>query len=122
MIGNALQFARPAVARAEFGRAAELARAVGEDWALLHANLDPAFGMTFSDNHARARNYVAAADDVIKRVGEPYDLGRRLMFVGHCAADQRGRLEEATRPPIAARRRAADAGADLGGRGRRWSG
>ena len=36
----------------------------------------------------------AAIDDVIERVGEPYDLGRRLMFVGLWAVND-GRLDEA---------------------------
>ncbi len=59
-------------------RAAELALAVGEDWALLHANLDPAFGMTFQNNHARARRMCAAIEDVIERAGEPYDSAAAL--------------------------------------------
>ena len=94
LIGNALQFARPSIAGAEFARAAELARAAGDDWALLHAHLDPAFGVTFLNDHARARRMCAAIDDVIERVGEPYDLGRRLMFVGLWAVND-GRLDEA---------------------------
>ena len=94
LIGNALQFARPSIAGAEFARAAELAQAAGDDWALLHAHLDPAFGVTFLNDHARARRMCAAIDDVIERVGEPYDLGRRLMFVGLWAVND-GRLDEA---------------------------
>lgn len=94
VIGNGLQFARPDVARTEFARAADLARAEGHDWALLHAHLDPAFGATLQHDHARARRLCTEVDAVIERAGEPYDVARRSIFAGLWAVND-GRLDEA---------------------------
>jgi hypothetical protein len=77
VIGNGLQFSQPAAARTEFARAAELARAAGDDWALIQAHLHPAFGAAWQNDHALARRLSAAVADLVERSGEPYDVSRR---------------------------------------------
>lgn len=93
-IADALQFARPAAARAELDRAAELARAAGDDWALIQAHHVPAFGALLQSDHARVLRLGGAVAALNERVGDPVQVSRHWYFIGWAAVLD-GRLEEA---------------------------
>jgi predicted ATPase/DNA-binding CsgD family transcriptional regulator len=84
-LGAALQWVRPPAARAELGRAAELARAAGDDWALVHAKQVTAQTYVFQADHVRA----AAANDEVgalaERVGDPFQVALRWVWSGQMA-------------------------------------
>ena len=85
-LGGALQFPNPAAGRAEMARGAELARASGDDWALVHA-----MG-TIANTYLWQQDYVrgAAANDEVaalaERVGDPYHVARRWLNSAWLAA------------------------------------
>ena len=97
----------PRAARTEFARAAELARAAGDDWALIQAHLAPAFGATLQNDHALALRLSDAVADVVERSGEPYQVARRHYFAGMAAVND-GRLDEARDAVAEARAAVAD--------------
>lgn len=93
-IGDALQFSRPALARTELARAAELAREAGDTWALIQAHQVPAFGATLVADHTRTLRLNDAVAALVERSGEPYQLARRWYLAGWVAVND-GRLAEA---------------------------
>ena len=93
-LGAALVWTNPPAARTALARAAELARAAGDDWALVHAKQVTAQTYIWEADHARA----AAANDEVaelaERVGEPLNVARRWSWFGWMAVHD-GRLFEA---------------------------
>lgn len=89
-----MQFSRPAAARTEFARAAELARAAGDDWALITCHQTLAFGAMLQNDHARGLGLIAEVADLTEQLGEPVQLARHAFFVGWGAVND-GRLEGA---------------------------
>jgi predicted ATPase/DNA-binding CsgD family transcriptional regulator len=93
-LGGNMQFANPAAARAEMARGAELARAAGDDWAVVHATQTISLTYFFQGDHERA---AAATDEVAalaERIGDPFHVGRRWLIPGWIALLD-GRISEA---------------------------
>ena len=93
-LGNALLFLNPRAGRAELARAAELASAAGDDWALVSAEQATAFTYLYQGEHAesvRANEGVAA---LAERQGDPLQVARRWMYVA-VPAQFDGRFVEA---------------------------
>src|SRR5262249_11525911 len=106
----AMLFSNPRAARPELKRAAELARAAGDDWALVTAGGITAATYIFqSDNvqAARANDEVAA---LAERQGDPFQLARRRFWSG-AIAESAGRFVEA-RDAFERTRAAVDATGD----------
>jgi len=80
-LGDALTYASPGAARAELRRAAELARAAGDDWALVEANQVIADTYMHESDHvraARANREVGAPAD---RLGDPFQVAWRWQHI-----------------------------------------
>ena len=93
-LGTAVLPAHPPAARAEAARAAELAEAAGDDWALVTASQVTGWSYCWQAKHdlaARAFDEVAALEE---RIGDPFQVMRHWFFVGFMAAYD-GRLVEA---------------------------
>jgi predicted ATPase/DNA-binding CsgD family transcriptional regulator len=93
-LGTALLFTNPRAARTELARAAELALAASDDWALVTAGQITAATYIFESNHvqgARANDEVAA---LAERQGDPFQLARRWLWVASIA-EADGRFEDA---------------------------
>jgi len=112
-IGLARQIASPRGARADLGRAAELARTAGDDWAFVAAKQWTACSYLFEFEHARAARANDEVAALAERVGDPAHVGRRWLWNVWMAVHD-GRLSEArdaadrARPPgraLEARRR-----------------
>jgi hypothetical protein len=79
-LGTAVLFTNPWAARSELARAAQLARAAGDDWALVAAKQITASSYVFQSDHvegARANAEVAALAD---RQGDPFQVARRWLW------------------------------------------
>jgi predicted ATPase/DNA-binding CsgD family transcriptional regulator len=107
-LGGALQFPNPAAGRSEMARGAELARASGDNWALVHAKGAIAGTYLWQQDYVRG----AAANDEVaalaERVGDPFHVARRWLNSAWLAAFT-GRVSEA-RDSIARGRAATAAG------------
>jgi predicted ATPase len=93
-LSTALLWSNPRAARPELARASELARAAGDDWALVTAEQVTASSYSFQSDHvegARANEEVAA---LAERQGDPFQLARRWMWAAWIAYHD-GRLAEA---------------------------
>jgi predicted ATPase/DNA-binding CsgD family transcriptional regulator len=93
-LGDALLFGNPSAARGELARAAELARTAGDDWPLVQARQVIALSYMLQDEHERTAR---ANEDVValtERVGAPYQVARRWLFVAWMGVTD-GRLGEA---------------------------
>ena len=93
-LGAALAFREPAAARTELQRAVELARAAGDDWALVNAKQLIMTTHVFQSHHVQA----AAVNDEVaalaEQVGDPFHVARRWLWPAHMA-EVDGRLSEA---------------------------
>ena len=93
-LGAAMAFREPALARAELNRAVELARAAGDDWALVNAKQLIMTTHVIQADHVQA----AATNDEVaalaERIGDPFHVARRWLWPAHMA-DFDGRLSEA---------------------------
>ena len=94
VIGEVLHWSRPEAGRAELARAAALARAAGDDWAMIHANAVETFGAYLQGDHARMLGLSAEVAVPTRRLGDPSQLSRGWFFAGWAAVFD-GRLDEA---------------------------
>jgi predicted ATPase/DNA-binding CsgD family transcriptional regulator len=92
-LGTALQFANPGAARAELARAAELAVAVGDDWALVTAKQVTAYGYLLQHDHAQLSRHNDEVAALAERLGDPFQVARRWLWAGWTAMHD-GRLAE----------------------------
>jgi predicted ATPase/class 3 adenylate cyclase/DNA-binding CsgD family transcriptional regulator len=92
-LGEARQEADPRTGRPELERAVELARATGDDWALLAATQEIAFSYMIQHDHAQCARANEEPAALAERLGDPLHLGRRWLFVGWMALMD-GRLAE----------------------------
>ena len=93
-LATALVPTNPAAGRAEAARAARLAEAAGDDWALVSAQQVTAWSHFYQAEHglaARALDDVAALEE---KIGDPFHAVRRWAFVGWMAVFD-GRMAEA---------------------------
>ena len=93
-LGLAMMFANPGAGRAELRRAAELARAAGDEWALVNAKQLVAHTHFYQQDHgqaARANEEVAA---LAESRGDHYQVGRRWAYPAAMAVFD-GRFAEA---------------------------
>ena len=93
-LGRASMYANPRAARAELRRAADLAVAAGDDWALVEAETYIAITYYFQGDHrqsARVREEVAG---LAESLGDPWQVGSRWIEVSFLAVLD-GRLVEA---------------------------
>jgi len=93
-LGVTLYFANPAGARGEMKRAAELALAAHDDWALVSAKQRLASAYFLQSDHARAARANEEVAALAERLGDPVQLSRGwFMRAGIAGFD--GRLVEA---------------------------
>ncbi len=71
--------------RAQLERAAELAGAAGDDWALVSAKQEIAFTHLRQNDHAQCARANEEAAALAERVGDPFQVARRWIFVGWMA-------------------------------------
>lgn len=93
-LGVAKQFADPRAGRAELERAAELARAAHDEWAIALAGQGIALTFMYQHDH---RGSARASDDVAalaERLGDPYHVSRRWFYAAWIALTD-GRFAEA---------------------------
>ena len=95
-IGHARLIASPRGARADLGRAAELARTAGDDWAFVAAKQWTACTYLFEFDHARAARANDEVAALAERVGDPAHVGRRWLWNVWMAVHD-GRLQRGTR-------------------------
>jgi predicted ATPase/DNA-binding CsgD family transcriptional regulator len=79
-LGTARQFANPRTARAELARATELARAAGDDWALVVAKQLTALTYMFQNDHAQAARESEDVAALAERLGDPFLVARRWLW------------------------------------------
>jgi predicted ATPase/DNA-binding SARP family transcriptional activator len=84
-IGEATHFTDPPAGRSELTRAAELARAAGDDWAFVTAGLSTAFTFMYQQDHARAAETIDEVAAIAERLGDPHHLARRWFYLGWMA-------------------------------------
>jgi predicted ATPase len=93
-LGTALVFANPGAARTELSRAAELVRAVGDDWALVTAKQVTACSYPFQSDHAHLAAINGEVAALAERLGDPFQVARRWLWA--CwAAMHDGRFSKA---------------------------
>ena len=93
-LGGAAALVKPAAARTELKRAVDLARAAGDDWAVVNAKQLIMTTYVFQSDHVRA---AAAGDEVAapaERIGDPFHVARRWLWPA-LMAQADGRLSEA---------------------------
>ena len=84
-LGGAMMFANPPAARKELGRAAELARAAGDDWALVSTNNLIAYSYMLQSDHLRAARANDEVAELAERQGDPFQVAQRWSNVGWAA-------------------------------------
>ena len=92
--GQAALLSTPWAARADLTRAAELARAAGDDWALVAAKQIATSSYFLQFDHARALSTNDEVAELADRIGDPLQRGRRWCWHAWPAMHD-GRLEEA---------------------------
>ncbi len=93
-VGSAVQFVNPRAGRAELQRAAELARAAGDDWALVASEQPTALTYLFEAKHAEATRANEEVAALAERLGDPLQVARRWLWVA-VPAHFDGRFAEA---------------------------
>jgi predicted ATPase/class 3 adenylate cyclase/DNA-binding CsgD family transcriptional regulator len=93
-LGTARLYANPRGGRPELARAAKLARAAGDDWALVQASQMTATSYVLQSDHARAARANDEVAALAKRIGDPLQVARRWHLVAVMAWDD-GRFAEA---------------------------
>src|SRR5262249_23565071 len=93
-LGTALLFSNPRAARSELNRAAELARAAGDDWAFVTAGGITAATYIFQSDHVQAAYANDEVAALAERQGDPFQLARRWFWAG-TIAESAGRFAEA---------------------------
>jgi tetratricopeptide (TPR) repeat protein len=93
-LGVAAQFADPAAGRAELTRAFELARAAGDDWAIVTVSQSIALTYMYQHDHARAARSIEEVADLGERLGDSHHITRRWFYLGWIALSD-GRFAEA---------------------------
>ncbi len=93
-LGNALAFTNPPAARAELVRAVELARAAGDDRALVLAKQSAVLAYMFQGEHAQATSANEEVAALADRLGDPLQIARRWAW-GAVMAQFDGRFAEA---------------------------
>jgi DNA-binding CsgD family transcriptional regulator len=93
-LGIAMQYADPRAGRAELGRAAELARAAGDDWTVVQAKQVIALAYLFQNEHTQCADANDEVASLVERLGDPLLLGRRWLLSGVMAYND-GRFGEA---------------------------
>jgi predicted ATPase/DNA-binding CsgD family transcriptional regulator len=93
-VGWVRQEANPREGRSELTRAAELARAAGDDWALVWARQLIALSYFFQSDHEQCTRANDEVADLAERLGDPFQVGRRWLCVGLMAGTD-GRFADA---------------------------
>jgi DNA-binding CsgD family transcriptional regulator len=86
--------ASPPQGRSELRRAAELARAASDDWALVWAGQLIALSYYFQSDHEQCTRANEEVADLAERLGDPFQVGRRWLCVGSMASTD-GRFADA---------------------------
>ena len=81
-LGEVRQEANPREGRSELRRASELARAAGDDWALVWAEQLIALSYHFQSDHEQCARVNDGVADLTERLGDPFQLARRWGLVG----------------------------------------
>jgi predicted ATPase/DNA-binding CsgD family transcriptional regulator len=84
-LGRALMWADPRAGRAELKRAAGLALAAGDDWALVEAQQSLAETFLFLQDHEHAAQASGEVAELAERLGDPLQLARRWFHVAWMA-------------------------------------
>jgi DNA-binding CsgD family transcriptional regulator len=93
-LGLALLYADPRAGRAELARAAELAGAAGDDWALVEAKQLIALTCMLQHDHARSARANEEVTVLAERKGDPLQVARRWLYPAWMAFTD-GRFAEA---------------------------
>jgi predicted ATPase/class 3 adenylate cyclase/DNA-binding CsgD family transcriptional regulator len=93
-LGDALLYADPRAGRAELARAAELAGAAGDDWALVEAKQLIALTCMAQHDHARSARANEEVAVLAERLGDPLQVARRWLYPAWMAYTD-GRFAEA---------------------------
>jgi predicted ATPase/DNA-binding CsgD family transcriptional regulator len=106
-LGTALASRSPGAARSELARSAELARAAGDDWALVTAKLGIAMTHVLESDHAQAASANDEVAGLAEQSGDPLQVGMRW-YLAAVMASIDGRFAKArdaiARMPAAGRR------------------
>jgi predicted ATPase/DNA-binding NarL/FixJ family response regulator len=94
LLGLSAAYVSPVAGRSDLRRAVQLARAAGDQWALVESSQFAAIGYLFQDDHARLRAVLDEVDAVTDRIAEGDQLARRALILASIAILD-GRLTEA---------------------------
>src|SRR5262245_8847457 len=108
-LGSAMGFTNPSAARGELSRAAELARAAGDDRALVLSKQATVLTYIFQGEHAQAARANEEVAVLAERLGDPLQVARRWLFVA-LPAHVDGRFAEAREAIARSRAAVADVG------------
>jgi predicted ATPase/DNA-binding CsgD family transcriptional regulator len=93
-LGTAVIYTNPRAGRTELARAAELAQAAGDDWALVTAKQITALSYLFQTDHMRAARANEEVAALAERLGDPFQVARSWFCTGWPALFD-GRFAEA---------------------------